>query len=94
MCVDERVFSDIDLNSLLTLLVVYREQCVSKAAERLNVKQPAVSNTLAKLRCQFADPLFIRHSRGVTPTPKAVAIVESLGPAFVQIEKTLSATKP
>ncbi|MFJ3486487.1 LysR family transcriptional regulator [Pseudomonas sp. NPDC090202] len=94
MCVDERVFSDIDLNSLLTLLVVYRERCVTRAAVCLQVKQPAVSNTLAKLRSQFGDPLFIRHCRGVTPTPKAVEIVERLGPAFGQIESILSAAVP
>lgn len=94
MCIDERVFSDIDLNSLLTLLVVYREQCVSKAAACLHVKQPAVSNTLAKLRNRFDDPLFIRHHRGMTPTEKTVEIVQCLGPAFLQIEKILSANTP
>lgn len=92
MCVNEQLFSDVDLNSLLTLLVVYREQCVTKAAECLNVKQPAVSNTLAKLRGQFGDPLFIRHCRGVTPTLRAIEIVEHLGPAFMQIQKVLPVT--
>lgn len=87
MCIDERLFDDIDLNSLLTLLVVYREQCVSKAATCLQVRQPAVSMTLAKLRHLFGDPLFVRHSRGVTPTKKMTEIVEHLGPAFLELEK-------
>ncbi|KAF2395088.1 Nodulation protein D 2 [Pseudomonas frederiksbergensis] len=88
---DERLFLDIDLNSLLTLLVVYREQGVTKAAGRLEVHQPAVSNTLAKLRCYFCDPLFTRHCRTLLPTPKATEIVKRLEPALLEIQKVLMA---
>ena len=49
MKLDETLFIEIDLNALFILLVVYRELGVTRAAERLNVKQPAISNTLAKL---------------------------------------------
>lgn len=90
---DERLFRNIDLNNLLTLLVIYREQGVSKTADLLNVKQPAISNTLAKLRCHFHDPLFIRHAQGVKPTAKATEIIRSLEPAFMEIQKVLLAAK-
>ena len=92
MKLHEELFTDIDLNSLFTFLVVYRERGVTKAAERLNVTQPAVSNTLAKLRLYFHDPLFIRHSRGLTPTPKATKIMLKLGPALMEIQKVLQTT--
>jgi DNA-binding transcriptional LysR family regulator len=91
MKIHKELFIDIDLNALLILLVVYREGGVSRAAARLNVKQPAVSNTLARLRLHFNDPLFIRHSRGLTPTPKAVEIIEKLEPALMEIQTVLRA---
>lgn len=89
MKLDEAVFTEIDLNALFILLVVYRERGVTRAAQRLNVKQPAVSNTLAKLRVHFQDPLFIRHSRGLTPTPKANEIMRGLAPALMKIQEVL-----
>ncbi|WP_202906894.1 LysR family transcriptional regulator [Vibrio mexicanus] len=54
----------LDLNLLKTLLVLLKEKSTSRAAERLNTSQPAVSRTLAKLRLQLNDPLFFRESRG------------------------------
>ena len=90
MELDERHFEGIDLNSLLTLLVVYQERGVSKAAVRLNVKQPAVSNTLAKLRYTFADLLFERKARALRPTPFAIELIKRLAPAFMEIQLTLS----
>ncbi|PBJ16479.1 HTH-type transcriptional regulator LeuO [Pseudomonas ogarae] len=91
MELDEALFTEIDLNALFILLVVYRERGVTRAAQRLNVKQPAVSNTLAKLRIHFQDPLFIRHSRGLTPTPKANEIMRGLAPALMKIQEVLRA---
>ncbi|MFJ4145229.1 LysR family transcriptional regulator [Pseudomonas sp. NPDC089734] len=90
MHIDARVLESIDLNSLLTFLLVYQEHSVSRAAECLHVKQPAVSNTLARLREYFADPLFVRHATGVIPTRRAHCIAEELAPAFVQIQTALA----
>ncbi|MCI8212676.1 LysR family transcriptional regulator [Pseudomonas sp. S25] len=86
---DESLFRNIDLNSLFTLLLIYREQGVSKTAELLHVKQPAVSNTLAKLRCHFHDPLFVRHAHGVKPTAKATEIIQHLEAGFQDIQNAL-----
>jgi DNA-binding transcriptional LysR family regulator len=63
-----------DLNLLLLFKVLYEELNVSSAANRLNLSQPALSHKLNKLRHEFADPLFVRAARGLTPTPKATAI--------------------
>jgi DNA-binding transcriptional LysR family regulator len=89
MVLDEALFMETDLNALFTLLVVYRERGVSRAADRLNVKQPAVSNTLAKLRIHFNDPLFVRHAKGLTPTSKTNEIMRRLAPALMEIQKVL-----
>jgi DNA-binding transcriptional LysR family regulator len=89
MELDEALFTEIDLNALFILLVVFRERGVTRAAQRLNVKQQAMSNTLAKLRIHFQDPLLIRHSRGHTPTPKANEITRGLTLALMKIQEVL-----
>ncbi|WP_235811295.1 LysR family transcriptional regulator [Pseudomonas syringae group genomosp. 3] len=86
---DEKLLLSIDLNFLLVLSVVYRERGVSRAADCLNVTQPAVSNTLSKLRIYFCDPLFIRQGRGLEPTSTAVQIMERLSPAILEIQSLL-----
>lgn len=60
-----------DLNLLLVFHVVYQERSASLAAARMALSQPALSHKLNKLRHEFADPLFVRAPRGLTPTPKA-----------------------
>lgn len=78
-----------DLNLLKTLLVLLQEKNTNKAAERLNTSQPAVSRTLAKIREEFDDPLFIRQSRGLKLTPKAEELAISLPKIFEALEGTL-----
>lgn len=60
-----------DLNLLLVFQVLYQERNASVAAARISLSQPALSHKLNKLRQQFADPLFVRAPRGLTPTPRA-----------------------
>ena len=43
----------------------------------LDVTQPALSKTLARLRRYFDDPLFVRVSHRMEPTPKALALDRS-----------------
>lgn len=72
----------VDLNLLPIFEAAYEERSLSKAAVRLAMTQPAVSHALARLRHTFRDDLFIRHSRGMTPTPIADAIYGRLGDAL------------
>ena len=64
----------LDGNTLRTFLTVLEEKSVSRAAERLEVSQSAVSHTLDKLRVIFDDPLFIRAGRGIESTARARAL--------------------
>ena len=50
-------------------------------AERLELTQSAISMSLAKLRRYFDDPLFVRTSQGMEPTPRALQIIRILGQA-------------
>src|SRR2546428_14016895 len=72
----------VDLNLLVVLDALLRVRNVSRAAEALDMSQPAVSFALAKLRVVFGDPLFIRAARGVRPTPRAEALASPLQEAL------------
>lgn len=82
--------SDIDLNQLVLFQQLMVERSVSKVAERLGLTQPAVSNTLAKLRRQFGDDLFVRTPAGMMPTPFAEQLAEPLGYALGMIHGGLN----
>ena len=51
---------NVDLNLLVIFEAVYATSNISRAAERLGMSQPAVSNALARLRELVDDPLFVR----------------------------------
>lgn len=82
--------TNFDLNLLRILDVLLREQNVSRAAERLALSQPTVSNALARLREQLDDPLLVRIGRRMQPTPKALALEGPIRLALQQIEQTLN----
>jgi DNA-binding transcriptional LysR family regulator len=67
---------EVDLHHLQIFNVLLLERSLTKAARVLDVSQPALSKTLAKLRIYFDDPLFIRVGMRMEPTPKALALGE------------------
>ena len=71
-------FLEIDGRLLQLFLIVFEEQSVTKAAERLNLTQSAVSHGLEKLRQIVKDPLFVRSGRGITATHRAELMVEDV----------------
>ena len=68
--------SAVDLNLLLIFEAILKERSVSRAAERLNITQSAVSHSLARLRALMDDPLFVRTRRGMEPTAFAESIAD------------------
>jgi DNA-binding transcriptional LysR family regulator len=80
----------VDLNLLPIFEAAYEERSLSKAAVRLAMTQPAVSHALSRLRAVFRDDLFVRHSRGMTPTPVADAIYGRLGDALGLVRSAVS----
>ena len=74
--------TEVDLNQLVLFQQLMVERRVSKVAENLGLTQPAVSNTLAKLRRQFGDDLFVRTPKGMMPTPFAEQLAEPIGQAL------------
>ncbi len=62
---------DFDLNLLLAFDAIYRHHSLSAAAVELGLTQPAVSAALKRLRERLDNPLFVRTSHGMRPTPYA-----------------------
>lgn len=69
-----------DLNLMPVFIAVMEERNITRAAQRLGMTQPALSNALSRLRATLNDPLFIRERYGVRPTELA----ESLAPAIAE----------
>ena len=82
-----------DLNLLPIAVALYDERSVSKAAQRLGMSQSAVSMALRKLRETFNDQLFIRAPNGVTPTPRAHALIETARPLVAATREGLLLTE-
>lgn len=80
----------IDLNLLKNLDVLLREQNVSRAAEQMGITQPAMSNSLKRLRDLFDDPLLIRTAGGMTATEKGRELQPLVRQLLVQAETLLA----
>ena len=80
----------LDLNLLVTLETLLAERNVTKAAARLHLSQPAVSAQLSRLRDLFDDPLLIPAQRGMTPTAKALELLDPLRQALDEVRATLA----
>ncbi|MHC5233847.1 LysR family transcriptional regulator [Brucella sp. LJL56] len=64
----------LDLNLLVILDALLDEAHVSRAADQLNLTQPAVSNALQRCRALFNDQLLERGQGTMRRTPKAEAL--------------------
>ena len=60
-----------DMRAIRYFVAVFEEGSVSAAAKRCFVAQPSISTTIAQLEDQLGTSLFLRHRKGVTPTPEA-----------------------
>mgnify|MGYP000435623549 FL=1 len=84
---------EIDLNLLVNLDVLLREQNVTKAASHLGITQPAMSNGLKRLRLLFKDPLLVRTSEGMVPTELALSLKPAVREILFRIEKVVHPEK-
>jgi DNA-binding transcriptional LysR family regulator len=80
---------NLDVRVLAVLRELQRTTNVSHAAQNLGLSQSAISMNLARLRHHFNDPMFVRTSRGMEPTPYAEKLLVELSEAFERLESAL-----
>ena len=78
---------NLDLNLLVVLDALLSDRCVSRAAQRLNLSQPALSASLKRLRTAMQDPLLVRDGLHMVLTPRAEQLIEPLRSILNEIER-------
>jgi DNA-binding transcriptional LysR family regulator len=63
-----------DLNLLKVFDALWRHGHLGRAAEELDLSQPAMSHSLKRMREQLSDPLFLKVRTGMQPSPRAVQL--------------------
>lgn len=81
--------SKVDLNLLVYLDVLLKECNVTRAADRLNITQPAMSNGLKRLRELLNDPILVRTSQGMQPTRRALHLKPIVRQMILTMEESL-----
>ena len=82
----------VDLNLLIVFDAVMREKHVTRAAKRIGMTQPAVSNALNRLRHIAKDDLFVRSADGVVPTARALDLGPPIRQAITLVENAFDPT--
>ncbi len=86
---DTPKLAGLNLNVLVALDALLVECNVTRAAKRIRVTQPAMSQTLARLRELFDDPLLVRKGRVLVRTPRAEAMLSPLSEALEAVERAV-----
>jgi DNA-binding transcriptional LysR family regulator len=57
-----------ELNLLMVFDAIMTERSITRAANRLSMTQPAVSNAVSRMRVAWEDELFVKDGRNIQPT--------------------------
>jgi len=86
---DSTRLTGLNLNLLVALDALLCERNVTRAARRVGITQPAMSQTLARLRELFSDPLLVRQGRAMVLTRRAEAMLVPLSDALLSVERAV-----
>ncbi|PKP89138.1 MAG: LysR family transcriptional regulator [Alphaproteobacteria bacterium HGW-Alphaproteobacteria-16] len=86
-------FKGLDLNLIVAFEALMSERSVSRAAERLNLSQPAMSNALARLRLYFGDELLIARNKRMYPTNFAETLLPQVQAALATLEGVVATSR-
>ncbi|WP_043286266.1 LysR family transcriptional regulator [Paraburkholderia oxyphila] len=84
----------VDLNLLKAFDAMMRERAVTRAGASIGLSQPAMSHALTRLRDIFNDELFVRTSRGMDPTARALALAVPIQGAIQELRTVLESNLP
>jgi LysR family nod box-dependent transcriptional activator len=79
-----------DLNLLVAFEILLEERSVTRAAQRLNVTQSAMSAALKRLRESFQDELLVLHGKRMVPTQHALTLAPEVGAALVRLRSLIA----
>jgi len=82
----------IDLNLLVFFDALLHEKNVTRAASRVGLSQPAMSNRLRQLRSVFEDPILVKTNKGMEPTKRAREIQPAVKKILSGINEVLQPT--
>lgn len=85
-------FKGLDLNLLVAFDALIETRSVSRAAERLNLSQPAVSAALRRLRDYFGDPILVVHGKRMLPTSFADSLAAQVRASLRGVEVLIATT--
>ena len=83
-------FRTLDLNLLRVFDEVMTERSLTRAAHKLSLTQPAVSNALRRFRQAMGDELIKRSGQEMAPTPRALALWPAVREALRQLQEVLT----
>jgi LysR family transcriptional regulator, nod-box dependent transcriptional activator len=84
-------FNKLDLNLLVALDALLSLKSISRAAEKINLSQSAMSNALARLREHLNDELLVQVGRKMELTPRAEGLQDAVRDVLVRVDTTISA---
>lgn len=76
-----------DHRQIQYFVCLYEEGSVTRAAQRLHIVQPALSMQIAKLEEELGRQLFVRGSKGMTPTEHATHMYALFLPVLADFER-------
>eukprot|EP01041_Mallomonas_annulata_P027763 gene27763-49452_t len=83
-------FKNLDLNLLRVFDEVMTERNLTKAALKLSITQPAVSNALRRFREAMGDELIKRKGQDMVPTPRALSLWPAVREALRQLQEVMT----
>src|SRR6516165_3858532 len=90
MGLKDRVGRRMKLHDLHVLMVVVEAGSMGKAAERLNVTQPAISRSISELEHALGVRLLDRRRQGVSLTEFGRALLDGGTAIFDELRQTIS----
>lgn len=82
--------SSLDVRLLECLVALVSESSVTRAAERMGMTQPRMSNALARLRALVGDPLLVRSGSRLAPTGRALELAAAVQASLAGLGEALA----
>ncbi|MEM1111922.1 MAG: LysR family transcriptional regulator [Pseudomonadota bacterium] len=79
-----------ELNLLMVFDAIMTEGSITRAADRLAMTQPAVSNAVSRMRVVWKDELFVKEGRNIRPTRRALELWNSVRDPLKDLGRALA----